>query len=144
MAAEHLKQYWEDYRNGKVKLKEGHGVRGKDKNPRNIPGSKTLATRYFEQTGRRIDQEMADQQAMIQMMFDAASRMEDDQERFNALSKVTAEQAKFNSQWAPFLEQKLGTLQSDMTVEQHKSLDDVLNEAIEGDKPLALENEDED
>lgn len=116
--------------NGVYWLKKKLGViehehRGADKTPRAITASKTLATRYYQQTGRRIDLEMEQEQQLVQMMFETASQIEDPEARFTALEKATAAQSRFNKTWLPFLEQKLGTLQSTQTLEEKVGLDDL-------------------
>ena len=131
------KEYWRKVKAGEIAMPEGIGKRGKDKptTMRKIPASKTIATRYYENTGRRIDQDMADQRMMVDMMFDAASAIHDPEDRFNALDKAQAAMTKFNQTWLPYTERKLGTLQSTTTVEEHQSLDDILNTpAIESKK----------
>ena len=66
-----LKKYWEAYRRGEVELGENHGKRGPDKptTVRAIGDNRTLQQRYFERTGRRMDQEMSAEREMIDMMF---------------------------------------------------------------------------
>lgn len=126
-----LKRYWESYNRGEVALGENHGVRGKDKpgTMRKVSSTdKTVAKRYYEKTGRTMDVEMADQKAMVQMMFDTASEIEDPETRFNALERAQNAQAKFNQTWLPYTEQKLGVLQSTTTLEDKISLEDALNE----------------
>ena len=123
--------YWNKVKAGELPMPKGIGKRGKDKVVRAIPASKTVATRYYEKTGRRMDVEMAEQQATIQLMFEAAGQMEDPMDRFTALDKCQAAQAKFNTTWLPYVEQKLGTLQSTTTVEEHKSTDEAIAMAIE-------------
>lgn len=129
-----LKRYWEKYRNGEVQLGENHGKRGKDKpgTVRKISSNdKTLATRYYERTGRRLDVEMENQRDMIQMMFDAASEIGDPEKRMDALYKAQQAMATFNQTFLPYMEQKLGELKSESTVEQKMSLDDVLDDNYE-------------
>ena len=115
--------YWAKKRAGLV----SHTSRGKDISVRPLPASKTLATRYYENTGRNIIKEMEDERQLVQMMFDTASNIEDPHQRFLALDKCTAAQSRFNKTWTPYLEQKLGTLQSTSTIEDKISLDDILN-----------------
>ena len=125
-----LKKYWEDYRAGKVELRPNHGMRGKDK-PETIrpiqAQSKSLAVRYYERTGRRLDKEMADEQKMIEMLMNLAMESDDKDDAFDKLNQVRRAQSEFNSKWAPFLEQKLDTKKSNEKIEDTLTLDDVLN-----------------
>ncbi len=124
-----LKKYWEQVRNGERELPENIGKRGKDKpgTVRPIGDNRTLQARYYERTGRRMDMEMADERAMIDMMFDAASEIDDPVERLNQLAKVQSAQSKFNANWARYTEHQLGTLKTEQTVEDKISLDDALS-----------------
>ena len=121
--------YWMKKKSGLIE----HEHRGKDKVPRPIAASKTLAARYYQQTGRRLDLEMEQEQLLVQMMFDTAALIEDPKERFTALKEATAAQSRFNKTWLPFLEQKLGTLQSSQTLEERQSLSDALEHYDETD-----------
>ena len=122
-----VRRYWLEIAAGLRERDENHGQRGKDKAlVRAIPASKTLATRYYEQTGRRIDGEMIKQREMVEIMFTTASEIEDAEVRFEALNKAQAAMAKFNSTWLPYMEQKLGTLQSTGTLEDKISLEQAL------------------
>lgn len=121
-----VKRHWLEIAAGLKPTPENHGNRGKDKGVRAIPASKTLATRYYEKTGRRIDNEMESQRQMVEIMFQSAAEIEDPTERFSALAKATDAMAKFNTTWAPYLEQKLGTLQSETTLEERMSLEEAL------------------
>lgn len=103
-----------------------HQHRGADKKLRHLHTSKTLATRYYETTGRNIVREMEQEQLLVQMMFDTAAQIRDPEERFKALEKATAAQSRFNKTWSPYLEQKLGTLQSSQTLEEKLTLEDIL------------------
>ena len=128
-----IAKHWTAVSNG---LKQ-HTGRGKDApdTMRPLPGSKTIATRYYERTGRNVIVEMEQQQLLCQLMFESAGQIDDPIKRFHALDKAQAAQAKFNQTYLPYLEQRLGTLRSESTVEQQRSLDDVLAGAIthEGD-----------
>ena len=121
-----VKRYWLEIAAGLRKKSDNHGVRGKDINPRAIPASKTLATRYYEQTGRRIDKEMVAQREMVQIMFETAAEIEDSEARFAALNQAQSAMAKFNQTWLPYMEQRLGTLQSEQTLEDKISLEQAL------------------
>lgn len=123
-----VKKYWNEVKAGLRPLPANHGIRGKDKNPRPIPASKTLATRYHERTGRRLDMEMEDQRIMVDMMFRAAAEIPDATERFQALNQAQQAMADFNKTWLPYTEQKLGALKSEQTLEEKQSLDDILND----------------
>ena len=116
-------RYW-------VKKKAGlvhHEPRGPDINVRKNPAQKTVALRYRQQTGRRIEDDMEQEQLMVKMMFECATQMSDPQERFAALRDANKAQNSFNKTWAPYLEHKLGVLNTVETVEDKISLDDVLN-----------------
>ena len=127
-----LKRFWDDYRNGKAELGENHGKRGKDKPEtfRKISSTdKTFSTRYYERTGRTFDKEIATQRALIDIMIDEASQIEDDEERMKALNNAYDRLAAWTATFAPYMEQKLDTLKSTETIEDKISLDDLLNEA---------------
>ena len=129
-----FKRYWEAYRKGEVTLAENHGVRGKDKpgTMRKITSTdKTMATRYYERTGRRLDMEMADERALIEIMLQGAMGEEDPDVQFEKVDKARKALSDFNTRWAPYLEQKLDTLKSDQKLEDKISLDDALSGAIE-------------
>ena len=128
-----LKKYWEAYRRGEVELGENHGKRGPDKpeTVRAIGDNRTLQQRYFERTGRRMDQEMSAEREMIDMMFLEASECDDPERRFDLLSKCQAAQARFNTTWAKFMEHGLGTIQTEQTIEEKRSLDDALSGKLE-------------
>lgn len=130
-----IRRHWLEVAAGLKAMPENIGKRGKDKGVRAIPGSKTLATRYYERTGRRIDQEMEAERDMVEIMFQAAAEMEDPEARFAALDKAQKAMSAWNRNWTPYLEQKLGTLQSTDTVEGRRTLEDVYE---------ALEHQDED
>ena len=131
-----LKRYWEAYRRGEVELGENHGKRGPDKpeTVRAIGDNRTLQQRYFERTGRRMDQEMSAEREMIDMMFLEASECDDPERRFDLLARCQQAQAKFNTTWARYTEHALGTLQTEQTIEEKLSLDDVLKNAQIEDK----------
>ena len=97
-----LKKFWEEYRAGNAELGPNHGKRGKDKpgTVRAIGDNRTLQKRYYERTGRRMDQEMADEKALINMMLESASAIADPQERLDALARVQTAQNRFNTTWA--------------------------------------------
>ena len=127
-----LIRFWDDYRNGKAELGENHGKRGKDKPTtfRKISSTdKTFSTRYYERTGRTFDKEIATQRALIDIMIDEASQIEDDDERMKALNNAYDRLATWTATFAPYMEQKLDTLRSTETMEDKLSLDDLLNEA---------------
>ena len=129
-----FKRYWQDYREGKITLAENHGVRGKDKpgTIRKITSTdKTMATRYYERTGRRLDMEMADERALIEIMLQGAMGEEDPDVQFDKVDKARKALSDFNTRWAPYLEQKLDTLKSDQKLEDKISLEDALNGTIE-------------
>ena len=132
LGANNLRKFWQDYRDGKVQLSPNHGRRGKDK-----PGTfrkisadnKTLSRRYYEETGRTLHKEMADQRMLIEIMITKAMDIEDPTEQQDALARAYTALANFNRDFAPYLEHKLGTLEAGGTVEDKISLDD----ALEGD-----------
>ena len=95
-------EYWMKKKYGLVE----HEHRGKDKKIRPLAASKTVATRYYQQTGRNIIREMEQEQLLVQMMFDTAAVIENPEERFHALEKATSAQSRFNKTWLPYLEQK--------------------------------------
>ena len=128
-----VRKHWLEIKAGFKEQPDGQGQRGKDKpdTVRKISASKTIATRYYERTGRRFEQEMQMEKEMIHLMFEAAAEMEDPQERFQALEKAQKAQATFNKTFAPYLEQKLGTLQSERTVESARDADAAILAALE-------------
>lgn len=131
-----VRKHWLEIAAGLKVQPEGQGNRGKDINARAIPASKTLATRYYEQTGRRLDLEMVKHREMVEIMYQSASEIEDPEARFAALEKATSAMEKFNRQWSPYLEQKLGTLQSTTTLEEKMSLEEALNgEVVDNETP---------
>lgn len=115
------------------KTSPNQGKRGKDKptTVRKISASKTIATRYYERTGRRIEQEMELQRELINTMLIEASEIEDPQERFTALRQAQDALAKFNNMALPYMESKQGTMKSEQTVEEARSADAAILAAIE-------------
>ena len=111
------------------------GKRGKDHPDtiRPISASKTIATRYYERTGRRIEQELEQQRDLINTMLLEVCEIEDTQERFAALAKAQDALAKFNNMVLPYMETKMGTLQTEQTVEEARSADAAIAAALEHD-----------
>ena len=133
-------RHWLEVKAGLKPQSEGIGQRGKDKPtaPRQVRKAVSVAQRYHDITGgRSIEQDMHTQQQMIQLMFEEAANMDEPEERFKALTACQKAQADFNKTWLPYLEQRLGTLQSTSTVEDQKDWDALLNAP-------ALEVKDED
>lgn len=131
---DNLKEWWKKYHRGEVQLSPNHGKRGKDK-PETIrkikATDKTLANRYYERTGRRLEIEMQNQRDMIELMVREAGDIEDQEKRFEALARAQSAMATFNQTFLPYLEQKLGELKSDIKLEDKISLEDALDESVQ-------------
>ena len=130
-----VQRHWLEVKAGLKPTPDNHGVRGKDKPtaPRQVRKAVSVAQRYHDITGgRSIEQDMHTQQQMIQLMFEEAANMDEPEERFKALTACQKAQADFNKTWLPYLEQRLGTLQSTSTVEDQKDWDSLLNAPSSG------------
>ena len=105
-----------------------HGKRGPDKNPRPPKDKKSFAFKYYEKTGRTIQQDMKDQQSSIDEMKALAKEINDPEVKFQMIKDINTAQDKYNRQWAPYLQSKLGVIQTDIKDEDTESLDDILDE----------------
>ena len=120
-------QYWEDVKAGKREMSPNQGKRGADKKPRKGTSMKSFEKRYYEKTGRTIFQDMGEQQDEIQMMKELAMSCNDPEKKFDMLATVNSMREKYNRQWAPYLQAKQGTLQTDVRAEEQESLEDLLD-----------------
>lgn len=104
-----------------------HGKRGPDKKPRSPRGKKTLQARYFEATGRKIEDDMKAQREKVDMLYECAKMFNDPDERMAALEKAHNAEDKFNKTWLPYFQSKMGTIQTQVEEEDLVSLDDILS-----------------
>ncbi len=120
-----MRKYWDDVNAGKVE----HNGRGPDKKPRANTGTmKSFEKRYYESTGRRIQDDMREQQEEIQLMKQIAMAMGNDPaEQFKLLKEVNSLRDKYNRQWAPYLQGKKGMIENTAKEDEYESLDDILS-----------------
>ena len=116
---EHLQHYQYD--------SPKHGKRGPDKKPRAPRGKKTVMARYYEATGRRIEDDMRSHREKVNLMYEVAGTIEDPSDRLNALDKATKAEDSFNKTWLPYFQSKQGVMKVTDSEEDMISLEDVLS-----------------
>ena len=115
----------------KCKTNPNQGKRGPDKIPRD---KKSFAARYMAFSGRNVERDMWEQQKSINEMQELANNVNDPEKKFKMLAEVNKAQAAYNRIWTPYLEHKLGSLETEQTAEDQISLDDALAGVVDDTK----------
>ena len=115
--------YWAKVQAGDVT----HSPAKKPRAPLPYTGSKPVAVRYYERTGRHIDEDMELELTMVNQMYQAAGKLPKD-ERFAALKDCAAAMSRYNKNWAPYLERRLPAMQPEEIKEETMTIEQILQD----------------